>query len=96
MFVFLVLISGLRFFLWVFFVFVIKKFSMYNKKSNRNRGLAFVTMGSHEEALAALNNLESSVSISSLTLGSVSSVEGSFAFSFRKPFYQCSFCFQRF
>lgn len=36
------------------------EFSMYNKKSNRNRGLAFVTMGSHEEALAALNNLESS------------------------------------
>lgn len=31
--------------------------SMYNK--NRNRGLAFITMGSHEEALAALTNLES-------------------------------------
>ncbi|CAK9325579.1 unnamed protein product [Citrullus colocynthis] len=31
--------------------------SMYNKI--RNRGLAFVTMGSPEEALAALNNLES-------------------------------------
>ncbi|KAL0432675.1 UNVERIFIED_CONTAM: RNA-binding protein CP33, chloroplastic [Sesamum latifolium] len=33
------------------------EFSMYNK--TKNRGLAFVTMGSHEEALAALNNLES-------------------------------------
>ncbi|XP_008219352.1 PREDICTED: 28 kDa ribonucleoprotein, chloroplastic [Prunus mume] len=32
--------------------------AMYNK--TRNRGLAFVTMGSPEEALAALNNLESS------------------------------------
>ncbi|XP_028052117.1 multiple RNA-binding domain-containing protein 1 isoform X1 [Camellia sinensis] len=32
--------------------------SMHNK--TRNRGLAFVTMGSHEEALAALTNLESS------------------------------------
>ncbi|GFY85875.1 RNA-binding (RRM/RBD/RNP motifs) family protein [Actinidia rufa] len=32
--------------------------SMHNK--TRNRGLAFVSMGSHEEALAALNNLESS------------------------------------
>ncbi|KAF5955336.1 hypothetical protein HYC85_008192 [Camellia sinensis] len=31
---------------------------MHNK--TRNRGLAFVTMGSHEEALAALTNLESS------------------------------------
>ncbi|KAG6591682.1 28 kDa ribonucleoprotein, chloroplastic-like [Cucurbita moschata] len=31
--------------------------SMYNKI--RNRGLAFVTMGSPEEALAAVNNLES-------------------------------------
>ncbi|XP_062097289.1 28 kDa ribonucleoprotein, chloroplastic isoform X2 [Humulus lupulus] len=31
--------------------------SMYNK--TRNRGLAFVTMGSPEEALAALNNLQS-------------------------------------
>ncbi|KAK7311650.1 hypothetical protein RJT34_09923 [Clitoria ternatea] len=31
--------------------------SMYNK--NRNRGLAFVEMGSPEEALTALNNLES-------------------------------------
>ncbi|CAK9163578.1 unnamed protein product [Ilex paraguariensis] len=30
--------------------------SMFNK--TRNRGLAFVTMGSHEEALAAINNLE--------------------------------------
>lgn len=33
---------------------------MYNKI--RNRGLAFVTMGSPEEALAALSNLESYVS----------------------------------
>ncbi|EPS70093.1 hypothetical protein M569_04668, partial [Genlisea aurea] len=33
------------------------EFSMYNK--TRNRGLAFVTMASHEEALAALNSLES-------------------------------------
>ncbi|KAL0322877.1 UNVERIFIED_CONTAM: ribonucleoprotein, chloroplastic [Sesamum angustifolium] len=33
------------------------EFSMYNK--TKNRGLAFVAMGSHEEALAALNNLES-------------------------------------
>ncbi|PSR99854.1 RNA-binding protein [Actinidia chinensis var. chinensis] len=32
--------------------------SMHNK--TRNRGLAFVSMGSHEEALAALENLESS------------------------------------
>ncbi|KAA8528314.1 hypothetical protein F0562_035669 [Nyssa sinensis] len=31
--------------------------SMYNK--TRNRGLAFVSMSSHEEALAAFNNLES-------------------------------------
>ncbi|XP_006660227.2 RNA-binding protein CP33, chloroplastic [Oryza brachyantha] len=31
--------------------------SMYN--SSRNRGLAFVTMGSEEEALSALNNLNS-------------------------------------
>lgn len=30
--------------------------SMYNKK--RNRGLAFVTMGSHEEAVAAITNLD--------------------------------------
>ncbi|WOG98879.1 hypothetical protein DCAR_0418225 [Daucus carota subsp. sativus] len=30
--------------------------SMYNK--TRNRGLAFVTMGSHEEAVAAITNLE--------------------------------------
>lgn len=34
---------------------------MYNK--TKNRGLAFVTMSSPEEALAALNNLESYVSI---------------------------------
>lgn len=41
---------------------------MYNK--TRNRGLAFVTMGSPEEALAAVNNLESYVSTltSSLSL----------------------------
>ncbi|KAH6781174.1 RNA-binding family protein [Perilla frutescens var. hirtella] len=32
------------------------EFSMYNKA--RNRGLAFVTMGSHEEAVAALQSLE--------------------------------------
>ncbi|KAK1405550.1 28 kDa ribonucleoprotein, chloroplastic [Heracleum sosnowskyi] len=30
--------------------------SMYNK--TRNRGLAFITMGSHEEAVAAITNLE--------------------------------------
>ncbi|CAK7347194.1 unnamed protein product [Dovyalis caffra] len=35
--------------------------SMYNK--TRNRGLAFVTMGSPEEAVAALNNLESFVRV---------------------------------
>ncbi|XP_073046464.1 28 kDa ribonucleoprotein, chloroplastic-like [Primulina eburnea] len=33
------------------------EFSMYNK--TRNRGLAFVTMSSNEEAVAALNDLES-------------------------------------
>ncbi|XP_058221334.1 28 kDa ribonucleoprotein, chloroplastic [Rhododendron vialii] len=33
--------------------------SIYNKKRATNRGLAFVTMGSHEEALSALNNLQS-------------------------------------
>ncbi|XP_062191787.1 33 kDa ribonucleoprotein, chloroplastic-like [Phragmites australis] len=33
--------------------------SMYN--SSKNRGLAFVTMGSEEEALAALNNLNSTI-----------------------------------
>lgn len=32
-------------------------------KKNRNRGLAFVEMGSPEEALEALNNLESYVSL---------------------------------
>jgi polyadenylate-binding protein len=32
------------------------EFSMYDK--TRNRGLAFVSMGSHEEAFAALTNLE--------------------------------------
>ncbi|KAL9144029.1 hypothetical protein ABFS82_14G271100 [Erythranthe guttata] len=35
------------------------EFSMYNK--SRNRGLAFVTMGSHEEAVAALTSLNSSL-----------------------------------
>ncbi|XP_030528653.1 28 kDa ribonucleoprotein, chloroplastic [Rhodamnia argentea] len=34
--------------------------SMHNKTMNRNRGLAFVEMGSAEEALTALNSLESS------------------------------------
>jgi RNA recognition motif-containing protein len=34
--------------------------------SSKNRGLAFVTMGSEEEALAALNNLNSTVSLSTL------------------------------
>lgn len=43
------------------FVLFIFKLSMYNK--SRNRGLAFVTMGSPEEAVAALNNLEAYVSI---------------------------------
>ncbi|KAM7520806.1 hypothetical protein LguiB_019768 [Lonicera macranthoides] len=33
------------------------QFMMYNK--TRNRGLAFITMGSHEEAVAALTNLQS-------------------------------------
>ena len=37
------------------------KLSMHNKV--KNRGLAFVTMGSPEEALTALNNLDSYVSI---------------------------------
>jgi hypothetical protein len=39
---------------------------MYSK--TRNRGLAFVTMGSPEEADAAHNNLESYVSTSSSIL----------------------------
>lgn len=39
---------------------------MYNKKRDTNRGLAFVTMGSHEEALSALNNLQSYVRILAL------------------------------
>lgn len=52
-------------FYFCLFFAVVDKLAMYNK--TRNRGLAFVTMGSPEEALAALNNLESSVSI----LGSV-------------------------
>ncbi|KAK3025956.1 hypothetical protein RJ639_040872 [Escallonia herrerae] len=43
---------------WVCSFFVaFLKLSMFNK--TRNRGLAFVTMGSHEEALAAFTNLES-------------------------------------
>lgn len=41
----------------------VAKLSMYNK--TRNRGLAFVSMSSPEEALAALNNLESYVSVRS-------------------------------
>ena len=40
---------------------VVVKLSMHNKV--KNRGLAFVTMGSPEEALTALNNLDSYVSI---------------------------------
>lgn len=56
----------------VFFVYLIGvcgilmvvQLSMHDK--NRNRGLAFVTMGSPEEALTALNKLESYVSISIL------------------------------
>lgn len=52
----------------VFFFFV--KLSMYSKI--RNRGLAFVTMGSPEEAVAALNNLESYVN----TLSSILSFFG--------------------
>lgn len=39
---------------------------MHNK--TRNRGLAFVTMGSPEEALVAIKNLESYVSSLSSTL----------------------------
>ncbi|KAF6154437.1 hypothetical protein GIB67_028329 [Kingdonia uniflora] len=35
---------------------VFMKLSMFNK--TKNRGLAFVTMGSEEEAITALNNLE--------------------------------------
>jgi len=42
------------------------KLSMYKK--NRNRGLAFVEMGSPEEALEALNKLESYVSLKHSTL----------------------------
>ncbi|KAK3030184.1 hypothetical protein RJ639_039661, partial [Escallonia herrerae] len=43
---------------WVCCCFVaFLKLSMFNK--TRSRGLAFVTMGSHEEALAAFTNLES-------------------------------------
>lgn len=45
----------------MFFFFFPLKLSMYNK--TRNRGLAFVEMGSPEEALAALKNLESYVSL---------------------------------
>lgn len=51
------LFSELGFFCFSFFV----KLSMFNKF--KNRGLAFVTMGSEEEALAALENLDSYVRI---------------------------------
>jgi len=51
-------------------VFFFVKLSMYSKI--RNRGLAFVTMGSPEEAVAALNNLESYVN----TLSSILSFFG--------------------
>lgn len=37
------------------------KISMYSK--TKNRGLVFVSMGSHEEALAAFTNLQSYVSM---------------------------------
>lgn len=43
------------------FLMCLLKLSMYNKI--RNRGLAFITMSSPEEALAAFSNLESYVSI---------------------------------
>lgn len=42
------------------------KVSMYSK--TRNRGLVFVSMGSHEEALAAFTNLQSYVIIDSTPL----------------------------
>lgn len=42
-------------------IVVLFQLSMHSK--TMNRGLAFVEMGSAEEALAALNSLESSVSI---------------------------------
>lgn len=42
-------------------VLCVAKLAMYNK--TRNRGLAFVTMASPEEARVALNSLESTVSI---------------------------------
>lgn len=47
--------------IWVCGILLVVKLSMHDK--TRNRGLAFVTMGSPEEALTALNNLESYVSI---------------------------------
>lgn len=43
----------------VFVVILDEQLSMHNK--TKNRGLAFITMGSPEEALAALNNLEAYV-----------------------------------
>lgn len=45
--------------IFCFFLFFGFKLSMYNK--NRNRGLAFVEMGSPEEASEALNSLQSYV-----------------------------------
>jgi hypothetical protein len=47
--------------IWVCGILMVVQLSMHDK--NRNRGLAFVTMGSPEEALTALNKLESYVSI---------------------------------
>ena len=47
-------------------VFFFVKLSMYSK--TRNRGLTFITMGSPEEAVAALTNLESYVNTSSSVL----------------------------
>lgn len=47
--------------IWVCGILLVVKLSMHDK--TRNRGLAFVTMGSPEEALTALNKLESYVSI---------------------------------
>lgn len=60
LFVFLIWVCAL----WCFSVVV--KLSMHNKI--RNRGLAFITMGSPEEALTALKNLESYVSMLFLVL----------------------------
>lgn len=53
----LICINEERFF---FFFGCVFKLSMYNK--TKNRGLAFVEMGSPEEARTALENLESYVS----------------------------------